>query len=567
MAFSECKNKQTMKVTILLILILVTFRAATQTFQLGTVIGGTGADQANAVAVDDSANVYVTGKFSGTVDFDPSNSSYQLTSNGQTDIFVAKYNSLGFLKWAFRIGNYSGDEGNSIAVDSNGDVVVTGSFQGPADFDPGAGTVQVSPCAYNDIFIAKYTRNGEFIWAKDIYGWGYDYGYHVETGVNNQVYVCGRFTKNADFDPSANVANINSNNNSSDAFIACYSSAGDYLWAKAIGGKGSELSFSFELGENDDIFIGGYFNDTCNFNPGITDFNIPTKGQNDGFISKFDNAGNFIWAKGFGGKGDDYLNSVSVDNNDNIYVAGRYNDSVYFASSFLEAESSLDGFAASYDKFGNERFALRVGNSSYDNVVAVAANDYGNFYLTGSYFGTIDFDPSADISNLTSASGEDLYLAKYDTSGDYVSALSVGNSGAQNPLALYLDSQNNVFIPGSFYTAINLNGNNINSAGQSDIFIIKFSDLVNSIWSDKKSDELKINVFPQPAKGSVHIQSNEAGAEILSVDICDIGGRVIHCQNVNFNNAVLNLKHISKGIYIMQVRLNSGNRTMKLIIE
>src|SRR5674476_671097 len=113
-------------------------------------MGGASDDYVNSIAVDASGNVYTTGYFLGTVDFDPGAGTYNLTSAGGYDIFISKLDASGNFVWAKNMGGASDDRGTSIAVDASGNVYTTGSFRGTADFDPGAGTYNLTSAGSGD---------------------------------------------------------------------------------------------------------------------------------------------------------------------------------------------------------------------------------------------------------------------------------------------------------------------------------------------------------------------------------------------------------------------------------
>ncbi|HLG35194.1 MAG TPA: hypothetical protein VI757_09965, partial [Bacteroidia bacterium] len=102
-------------------------------------MGGTGGDGGGSIAIDASGNVYTTGSFEGTVDFDPGAGIFNLTSAGSDDIFISRLDGSGNFVWAKAMGGTSSDGGNSVAVDASGNVYTTGLFYDTADFDPGAG--------------------------------------------------------------------------------------------------------------------------------------------------------------------------------------------------------------------------------------------------------------------------------------------------------------------------------------------------------------------------------------------------------------------------------------------
>jgi hypothetical protein len=126
-----------------------------------SVFGGAGTDWGFSIAVDSSGNVYTTGYFQGTVDFDPGAGTSNLTSAGGADVFVSKLDSSGALVWAKSFGGASADRGQSIAVDSSGNVYTIGYFAGTVDFDPGTGTSNLTSAGSGDVFVLKLTSSGE----------------------------------------------------------------------------------------------------------------------------------------------------------------------------------------------------------------------------------------------------------------------------------------------------------------------------------------------------------------------------------------------------------------------
>ncbi|MCH8330260.1 MAG: SBBP repeat-containing protein, partial [Bacteroidetes bacterium] len=133
-------------------------------------MGGGLNDYGSCITIDPTGNVYITGRFEDTADFDPTTGTLNLTSNGASDVFIQKLNTAGNLIWARSIGGTSSDYGNSITTDASGNVYVTGYYQGTVDFDPGSGTVNLTSNGSNDVFIQKLDANGILIWANSIGG-------------------------------------------------------------------------------------------------------------------------------------------------------------------------------------------------------------------------------------------------------------------------------------------------------------------------------------------------------------------------------------------------------------
>src|SRR4030095_7043697 len=155
--------------------ICIKTNAQSPSYQWVKAIGGTSYDIGNAIAVDqETGNVYTTGVFSGTVDFDPGTGTFNITSIGDNDIFILKSNTNGHFIWAKSVGGVINDAGFSIAVDASGNIYVTGQFSRTVDFDPGKEMFTLTSAALVHIFILKLDNSGNFIWAKSMGGEGYD---------------------------------------------------------------------------------------------------------------------------------------------------------------------------------------------------------------------------------------------------------------------------------------------------------------------------------------------------------------------------------------------------------
>jgi len=186
-------------------------------------MGGAGLDEGRDIAVDSSDNVYTTGYYVDTADFDPGDGIFNLTSAGtEHDVFVSKLDSSGNFVWAKSMGGSGGmdaDFGNGITLDSNGNVYTTGSFGGTADFDPGAGTFNLTSVGLNGIFVSKLDNNGDFVWAKGMGGTSFNRGNDIVLGARDSVFTTGLFMGTADFDPGPGIFNLISAGGS-DIFIS-----------------------------------------------------------------------------------------------------------------------------------------------------------------------------------------------------------------------------------------------------------------------------------------------------------------------------------------------------------
>lgn len=287
-------------------------------------LGGSDYDVARSLAISNSGNVYVGGLYSLTADFDPGAEKFEMTSNGGTDIFIAKLGSDGNFIWAKSMGGNGADVTYAIAVDALDNVYNTGVFNGTADFDPGTGALNLSSNGGDDVFVSKLNANGDFQWAKKFGGTGNDYGKSIAVDATSNVYTTGYlFSSTTDMDPGAGTFSM-INAGVSDIFISKLSTEGDFVWAKQLAGNDLDIGASITIGESGNVYSTGYFYGTVDFDPGTSAFDITSAGIGDVYISALDADGNFVWAKSLGGNDNDGGNSITTDASENVLLTGSF---------------------------------------------------------------------------------------------------------------------------------------------------------------------------------------------------------------------------------------------------
>ncbi|MBK8821782.1 MAG: SBBP repeat-containing protein [Anaerolineales bacterium] len=479
--------------------------------------GGTDLDYGRSIAVDLNGNVYTTGHFQDTVDFDPGAATFNLTSIGGTDIFISKLDSSGNFVWAKRMGSTNSDSGsqyddsNDIALDSNGNVYVTGQFQGTADFNPGAATFNLTSVGIVDIFIVKLDTDGNFVWAKGIGGSSWDYASSIAIDSNGNVLTTGRIeSASADFDPGVGIATVNTIGDG-DVFISKLDTNGNFVWAKVMGSVSSEGGLGIAVDSSGNVHTTGYFNQTVDFDPGAGTFNITTVDQAS-FTSKLDSAGNFLWAKSNGG---DVSVDIALDSNGNVYTTGYFYGLTDFDPDavavfnlnnigdlgiYISKLNSNGGFVWAKALDGNG--TIPPTGDSFKYSYGIAVDSIGNVYTTGEFDGIADFDPGAATFNLTNPSVyTDAYISKLDTDGNFVWAKSLSGMDYTSGRAITLDSQGNVYTTGAFDGTGDFDPGtgtaNLTSLGDVDVFISKlenklstFADVPTSYWANSYIERL-----------------------------------------------------------------------------
>ena len=497
-----------------------------------SVFGGASNDDGYSIAIDSSGNIYTTGRFRDTVDFDPGAGVANLTSAGIDDVFVSKLNSSGNFAWAKRFGGTSIDDGYSIAIDSSGNVYTTGRFRGTVDFDPGDGTENLTAAGSSEVFISKLNSSGNFVWAKRLGGSFSDVGNSIAVDSSGNVYTAGTFTSTADFDPGDGTENLTSEGNS-DVFVSKLDSSGNYVWAKRFGGTDYDEGFSITLDGSGNVYTTGLFRDTADFDPGDGTENLTVVGESDKsdvFVSKLNSSGNYVWAKRFGGLSSDSANSVAVDSSGNVYTTGYFSGTADFnpdisVTENLVSSGQSDVFISKLNSSGNYVWAKRFGGTDYESGSSVALDSSGNVYTTGYFNGPTDFDPDvAGVATLTSAGDADIFISKLNSSGNYVWAKRFGGLSSDEGYAIAVDSSGNVYTTGYFEGTVDFNPGagvtNLASVGIADVFVSKLNSLGEATLSndsDKSAEAARKAAAKAAEDAARRAKEQKELTELLSV--------------------------------------------------
>jgi hypothetical protein len=439
-------------------------------------------DAGNAIAVDAAGNVYTTGNFQETVDFDPGPEMYNLISKGGTDIFISKLDNRGNLVWARSMGGPSNDYGFGIAVDAAGNVYTTGGFTETADFDPGPGSYDLTDHGNWDIFVSKLDSSGNLVWARSMGGADSDYGIGIAVDSAGNVYSTGYFQGTVDFRPGPLHYNLTSNG-STDVFVSKLNSSGFFVWARSMGGASSDYGNGIAVDASGNVYATGDFLATADFDPGAGTLNLTSHGDRDIFVCKLDINGNLDWAKAMGGAAADRGRAIAVDSSGNACTTGYFQGIVDFRPGsgwyFLHSKGQEDIFISKLDSSGNFVWARSMGGPAGDFGRNVAVDSAGNVYTTGYFLETADFDPGPETLSLASQGLEDIFVNMLDSSGNLAWARSMGGPADDNGFGIAVDSAGNVYTTGTFQQTVDFDPGpatfNLVSEGGSEIYISKLA--------------------------------------------------------------------------------------------
>jgi hypothetical protein len=447
-------------------------------------MGGSNTDGAASTVVDINGNVYTTGSFTYTVDFDPGAGSCYLTALGGYDVFISKLDASGNFVWAKQFGGTSFEVGYSIAVDGSGNVYITGSFDGTVDFDPGSATYSLTSAGMADVFVCKLNASGSLVWARRMGGTAADEGEAIAVDANGNVYTAGYFIGTSDFDPGSGTSNLTSYSNSSDIFISRLTSSGSFSSISQLGGTHDDFAESIAVDNNGNTYTTGQFQYTADFDPGAGTNNLTSHGGNDVFVSKLTSYGGFIWAKQLGGGNNDDGQGIAIDGSGNVYTTGEFDGIADFdpgSGTFnLTSAGSYDVFVSKLDASGNFVWAKGMGGSGFSDAgYGIALDPAGNVYSTGMFEGTADFDPGSGTHNLISAGDADIFISKLDAAGNFAWAKQMGGPAYDDGKAIALYNSYYIYTSGSFNGTADFDPGPgtyyFTSAGNADIFVHQMS--------------------------------------------------------------------------------------------
>lgn len=378
-------------------------------------LGGSSSDRGYDITTDYLGNVYVSGNFTGTVDFDPGTGVFQRTAQGNWDAFVLKLDYLGNFLWVRTFGGSGADYGYAITYSDSGFVYTAGMFQSTVDFDPGMPVLQRSSAGGFDIYVHKMTDNGDFVWVQTIGGSENDFAYSVQVDAEGKVYHGGYFAGTVDFNPGAGVLQQTSLGGN-DAYIQQLDPSGNHNWTRVLGGIGSVFLHNIRYDRFDGLYASGNFQANVDFNPGPGVNMHSSNGMFDAFVVRLDTAGQYIWSRTFGGPLNDLAVAASPDRLGNINVGGLFSSEVDMdpgPNTLLKnSNGGYDVFVSKFSQTGNLLWNVCFGGSGNDETWEVGSDFQGNIHTTGPFMFTVDFDPGPAVLNYTSQGSTDIFMHK-----------------------------------------------------------------------------------------------------------------------------------------------------------
>lgn len=535
--------------------------------------GGASLDQGSDVVMDNFGNLYTTGFFEGTVDFNPGTSVTNLSSVGSRDFFIAKYDNLGQLIWAKGIGGGSHEHARSIALDASGNIFVAGDYNGLVDFDPGVGFSFQDVKGASDIFVAKYDPQGNFIWAKTFGGVGIESCRDMTLDAFGNLLITGVYQGTSDFDPNGGVINMTSAGQF-DAFLLKLDVSGNYVWVKSIQSVNSNYINQVVVDHTGNIHVVGYFQGTADFDPSSATFSMTTIGDKSAFFAKYSPQGQLINAEMIGGSGFEIGKAIAVDLQDNIYITGDFRGVVDFDpsvnSNFVTSSGIRDIFIAKYTSQGQFLWADKIGGTGDDQASAITLDNNNEAFVAGYFNGSMTL---SNAKSFTSAGNTDIILGRYDTQGQLKYAICYGGGNGDEAVGLVANNNGTIYNIGWIQGVSNFGNTTLNSAGDRDIYLAK--TLMENLTTTENpfTTESNISIFPNPSNGQFNLKIDGFESENLTISIMDATGRILNSQIINtFGQTVyqeeFNISNqVTTGLYFIRIASENSVITKKIFVR
>lgn len=548
-----------------------------------TRIASTAQDVGTGITTDAFGNVYVTGNAGAAVTtaFSVGNIAFPLTlaSSGLGDAFIVKYNSAGVVQWVTRIASNVADSAFGIKADRSGNVYVVGQF-GPSSnthtIFNSDGTVYAEP--FESCAVVKYDTNGMVEWVIALRG--------TTTGVNvrsvdvdifRNIYIGG----NSNTGDEVRIYSVDltpylilqSQRGTQEGYIIKYNSEAIPQWASVVSTAGADLLYEVKADSTGNIYATGqYGTGTMFLYNGDGTLFTPTlaiSGTLDSILLKYNSSGTIQWRSRITGGGSEQAIALATDSSGNSYVTGQGgagtttifidSDDVTRLTNLATTAGLQDAFVVKYDTSGLGQWRFRISSTAVDTGIGIAVDSSGNVYIVGTA-GAATFFNSNDVSSgvsITDTGAGDAFVAKYDSSGNFVWVAKIGSTSADLGYGIAVDSSGNVYVTGvqggGTLTITNSAGNGTfattyTTIGGQDIFVVKFNtngvaqwvtriggtasnDIGRSIALDSSDNVFVVGSF----SGNVNIYQQNGTTVWSTINSADGGGGSIDAFIIKYD--------------------------------
>jgi len=450
-----------MKVQLLTLLLYFTTisNGFAQTLNWSTVYQNAGYSGNFISETDDSGNIYSVSQLNDSVFFQNTNFQYRQTVNGRNQLFICKQNRSGHVLWFKSIGNQYYTNPIGLRIDKGGSPIILGNFEGSLDFNPDSGVFNMFGYSSSVLFVLKLDTGGVFQWAQKIEGIDEINNDKISLDLNDNIYITGNPNGTVDFDGDTSSIQLGTSNNGFAVFS--WDKNGTFRWAHAFD---SLFSYSNPIALDIDpismdIILIGMFDGSYDFDPSAGVSIKTSLGVVDYFILKMDTIGQFNWVKVLSSTNITYpanlnLKTLELSSNSSIIITGSFTGNIDFnpgsSSVFLTTHPVFNNeFILKLDRNGLFKWVKKL-DSYYLDIVSSDSDPLGGIYLAGNFSDSADLDVGLNSRLVISNGGDDGFLLRLDSMGNYHSSGIIGGQLDDYIESVNVDKEFNLQVYGSF---------------------------------------------------------------------------------------------------------------------
>lgn len=560
-------------------------------------LGGPSSDAAVDIAIDDSNNIYLTGTFFGTADYDPGPGFDTLTyttagpCSFQTpctpDIFIAKYDTSGNHIWARQAGSINNDNPKNIVCDAHGNIYLSGIFVFNITFGIGSANADtLTSIGTNDAFVAKYLPNGDFAWAKQLGGTASMNINDLQFDHQGNFVITGGFQGDTDFDWGPDTTSLFSTIGTNNIYFAKYDSSANFVFAKNMEhlnapGQDYGNAVAFDIANN--IYLTGtFYGQNCDFDPSSDTLYLSSANSNNNelFFGKYAPNGSLVWVDRVGDTGSDEGISLVTDNQSSVFLGSNTSSGGidYDFNSTVSAYSSFGGADAVITKYTQCLINTNAVSANGTITALAAAQNYqwincgvGNAPINGAvsqnYTPTISgtyacvISTSALCSDTTNCVYVDVcaaFSASVTSSNTGIITCSVSNASSYQWLQCTNNGNSFAVIPNATAQSFTPSTNGsyackVNKGGCVDTTACFTINDVGML----EVDILQVTVYPNPAHDVLQLSAVKNIQNIVVVDVA--GHQLMMQRNMHDKNITLNISSLSAGMYLLRADDGQGH--------
>lgn len=562
---------------ILIVFIFIPIISFTQILQWTAEYRGASNCTIHDVEVDTEGNTYAAGSYLGMVDLDPGVEELIFVANGSHDFFVQKLDVNGNLIWGHSFGGPEFDHVSALELlpDRSG-VCITGIFRESVDFDPGDDefilTSDVDAEFTADSYILKLNLDGEFIWAKSYGGIGGLQSREMAVDDAGNIYTTGTFKAVADFDPSDEVFELTVEHESA-GFVQKLNYLGEFEWAIKLEAITPVVPNGLDVNEAGEVYVSGLHEEPFDADPSGGIEMLAHYGEKDIFVIKFDESGELIWGRSYGGTSSENIADIQLTEGGNLILTGSFALTVDFGTGVGGFEhisnGIMDVLVLSLNPDGSTEWVSTFESTNIGFGLASAINSLGNIAVVGTLLDTLMVPIDADTVFLISNGSNDNFFLMLSSTGIPYKAQAFGGTSIDKSSDVAIDQDNQVYIGGHFFETADLDPSadveyNVTSEGSSDGFVIKLGQVSGL---NEQGQTGQIIVYPNPTNGVLNIEMERRSRDI-QLSIYDLRGQLVHMQKLSSINKLLitvDLNKLEAGLYYLNISNAELNRTQPFI--